>query len=348
MAPFILLYLYLFLIWFMTRTITKEKKRKQYQTVLSFLGLLFLLGFHDPSIGTDMGAYIPAFQSREPRFSLNPDIVYGFEPGFVNYLSLIKYFTNNEQAFLFISAIVILFPVLWLIKSYSKNTMFSIIIYTSWYLYYFSFSGLRQAIAVSICVLATLCLLKKKLIPYIVIVVLASSIHTSALFFIIAYPLYWLKMPTRIQLLVFIVLLLVLLFFKDIIVTVANLVFGADNRYSGHIQSSSFGGYTIAIVYLCFGVFQIYHNKQHSNPYIPFLLLITILQFTGVYSQTIPRIAYYFLPIFALSFPEALSNINNKNRPMYTCAFVMLFVTFFFMQASSHYLEVTPFKFFWE
>lgn len=347
MEPFILLYTYFFCVWFLTLKISNEKAKKKAQVLYSFIGLLFLLGFKDPFLGSDMASYIPAFDNREASFSLEPDYVYGFEIGFLNYMSLVKMISSDNQVFILISALVILIPIAILIYKYSKNPMISIFIYTSWYLYYFSFSGLRQAIAVSICVIATLFMLRKRLIPFILTTVLASTIHTSALVFLFAYPLYWLKISTKVKLFAFFGMLLVLLMFKDIISLVADIVF-RDNHYSGHINTATTGGVTIAIVYMFFALFQIFYNKNGTNPYISILLLISTIQFTGGYSQTIPRIAYYFLPLFALSFPEALSAINDKTRSIYTAVLIVLFISFFFLQASSHYLEVVPFRFFWE
>lgn len=346
MEPFIILYIYLFCIWLFTSNVKKEKEKKKLQVSLSFIGLLFLLGFKAPFVGSDMETYIPAFQGSEPKFSLEPDFVYGFEVGFLYYMSLIKMITSDVQIYIFISALVILLPISVLIYRYSKNPMLSILIYTSWYLYYFSFSGLRQALAISICALATLFIFKKKIIPFVALVVGASTIHTSALVFIFAFPLYWLKFSSKIKLGVCFIILIILFLFKDIIMLVADFIF-RDDRYTGHIQTTSVGGITIAVVYMIFALFQVYYDKKGTNSYISILLLISIIQFTGGYSQTIPRVGYYFLPLFALSFPEALSAIKAKTRSIYSWAFVVWFTTFFFLQASSRYLEVVPYKFFW-
>lgn len=350
MEPFIYLFVYLILLSLITRGLP-SKYKTTVQCVGSFVALLFLLGLHSPNVGSDMQHYIPAFQGAEKELTLRPDFVLGFEPGFVFYMSAIKFLTSDEQVFLFISAIIILIPIILLISHYSKMPMLSVIIYTSWYLYYFSFSGLRQSLAISICVIASLFLLKRKLIPFVLIVIIASQIHASALLFIVAYPLYWMRISNLKLLIASLIILFILIAFKDVISLVADFIFGEGNRYSGHIQSGEFGGFTIALVYLLIAVLQIVVNSKssgHENPYIPFLLLLMLFQFTGIYSQTIPRMGYYFLPFFALSFPEMIKQLPKKNRTVIELALVVLFVTFFFIQASTHYLEVTPFKFYWE
>lgn len=350
MEPFIILFVYLILLLLVTKHMHYKHKR-MVQSVGSLLGLLFLLGLHSPDVGADMEHYIPAFQGVSKELTFTPDFVLGFEPGFVLYMSAIKLISSNEQIFLFISALVILIPIVLMIFRHSEMPMLSIIIYASWYLYYFSFSGLRQALAISICVIASMYMMRRKWLPFILIVLLASQFHASALLFLIAYPLYNIHISNVKLFLASVIMLLVLIVFKDVLSLVADFVFGEGNRYTGHIKTGEFGGYTIAIVYLLIAIVQITantRNKHLDNPYIPFLLVLMLFQFTGIYSQTIPRMGYYFLPFFALSFPVMIKQLPKKNRMIVELSLVVLFVSFFFMQASTHYLNVTPFKFYWE
>lgn len=351
MTAFILLYCYLFLVWLFTSAIRNPKKQRCIQSVASCIGLLFLLGFHSPKLGCDVNvAYVPAFEHTDATFIISPDdAIYGFELGYMNYMALIHHFTNDVQVFLFITALVVVIPIVYLIYKYSKNVMFSILIYTSWYLYYFSFSGLRQAIAIGLCAIATNFLFKRKLVPFVAIVYAASLFHTSALLFIIAYPLYVYRISNNRLLIFSLLAVCVLVFFQNSMQLVAMILFGADNRYADRFTNTEFAGFTIAIVYFAFALYQMYVDKKSNNPYLPILILLGVIQTTGIYSQTIPRLAYYFIPIFALSFPEVLNMVNDRKTKMISqCFFIVIFVSFFMMQANRHYLDVTPFKFFWE
>ena len=180
------------------------------------------------------------------------------------------------------------------------------------------------------------------------IVIAASFIHTSALFFIFAYFLYNdYNLSNNKTLMIGIILILILILFKNSMIFIANLLFGAENRYSEQLQNSEFAGITIAAVYFAFTLFQMYFSKN-DNRYITIVMFLTIIQATGMYSQTIPRLAYYFIPLFSLSFPHVLNNIQKPKRQIFQFLIIIIFLSFFFMQASSHYLSVTPFKFFWE
>ena len=352
MTAFVSLYCYLFIIWMISQNIKDIKERRTFQSVASALGLLFLLGFHSPALGCDVaGSYIPAFERMGTQFVTSiDDSIYGFELGYMNYMALIHHFTDDAQVFLFITALIILIPIIVLIYKYSKNVMLSILIYTSWYLYYFSFSGLRQAMAIGICAIATNFLFKRKLLPFVAIVYLASLFHTSALLFLLVYPMYVYryKISNKKLFILGILAICILVFFQGSMRFVAMILFGSESRYVESLENSEFGGVTIALIYLAFALFQMFVDKKNSNPYLPILFFLAAIQMTGMYSQTIPRLTYYFIPIFSLSFPQALNAINKNMRFMYQSALLILFVSFFIMQASSHYLDVTPFKFFWE
>lgn len=309
------------------------------------------MGFHSPELGCDVnGSYGPAFEHTGVKFVTSLDnSIFGFELGYMNYMVLIHRFTNNFQVFLFITALIAVIPIIYLIYKYSKNVMFSILIYTSWYLYYFSFSALRQAMAVGLCAIATNFLFKRKLIPFVAMVYAASLFHTSALLFIIAYPLYVYRISNNRLLIFGLLAICVLVFFQNSMQLVAMILFGADSRYADKFTNTEFGGFTIAIVYFAFALYQMYVDKKSNNPYLPILILLGVIQTTGIYSQTIPRLAYNFIPIFTLSFPEALNMVRDRKMKMVgQCFFIIIFISFFMMQANGHYLDVTPFKFFWE
>lgn len=350
MTAFILLYCYLFVVWIITLNIRKPTQRRFVQSFASFLGLLFLLGFHSPDLGCDVvGSYIPAFERTGKHFITSADYsIFGFELGYMNYMVLMHHISDNVQFFLFTTALIILIPIVYLIYRYSENIMFSVIIYTSWYLYYFSFSALRQSIAISICAIATLFLFKRKIIPFVLVVFGASTFHTSALLFLIAYPLYVYRLSNKKLMTLGIIGIAILILFKNSMQLVATLFFGSNSRYVESLQSSEFAGFTIAIVYFVFAMYQMYLDKQSKNPYLPYLFLLTIIQTTGIYSQTIPRLAYYFIPLFAISFPLAINSLHKTKRFNVQTFLIIIFVSFFMMQANGHYFDVTPFKFFWE
>lgn len=77
--------------------------------------------------------------------------------------------------------------------TYSSKVPLSIMVFISLGLYEFSYTGLRQVIAMSILLFAYKYMREKKLLKFIGIVLLATLFHSTAIIFLIAYFVYNLK-----------------------------------------------------------------------------------------------------------------------------------------------------------
>lgn len=78
--------------------------------------------------------------------------------------------------------------VLWFVKRYSPLPWMSLFFYLTLQFFAHSMNLFRQSIAATICLLAYPFLKKRKLLPFVLVVLLAAAFHTSVLFFL---PFYW-------------------------------------------------------------------------------------------------------------------------------------------------------------
>ena len=78
--------------------------------------------------------------------------------------------------------------VLWFVKRYSPLPWMSLFFYLTLQFFEHSMNLFRQSIAATICLLAYPFLKRRKLLPFVLVVLLAAAFHTSALFFL---PFYW-------------------------------------------------------------------------------------------------------------------------------------------------------------
>lgn len=94
-------------------------------------------------------------------------------------------FGENDRLYFFLLAALQLLIVMWMCRKYSEDYWFSIFLfvastdYLSW-----TFNGIRQFTAVVLIYAATPLILKKKYIPSVLIILLASTMHQSALLMI--------------------------------------------------------------------------------------------------------------------------------------------------------------------
>ena len=197
------IYIFLFLVVMLLFLDSIYTKRLN---TLIFYGVILSLGIISGSRVTTLGGYDTEVYSiiyqntpnsfREAYFS-QAFLVVGIERGYIFINSLFKQlgFTFNE--FLLIIGVISSTVTGIIFKKYSRYVLFVILIFlTKGYLYYF-FTAQRQILAMMICWLALQFVIQRKVIPFILLVLLASQFHSSALFFIIVYPLYLIKLTKK-------------------------------------------------------------------------------------------------------------------------------------------------------
>lgn len=117
----------------------------------------------------DLFHYITVVQTKDPGFSI--------------YLAIIKkIFGSSYTPFLFISALIQGLAVTFFFRKYSSQFMISMFIFIASTEYFsWMFNGLRQFLAVAIALIAFRFLFEKKYIPYVLLILLASTIHLTAI-----------------------------------------------------------------------------------------------------------------------------------------------------------------------
>lgn len=350
MTPFIILYIYLIIV---TLVFSKEKEpsgKAKKQCFFYFLGMLFLLGFHSPTLGVDVdGFYVPFFGS-----CLNDDFTFsiiggGTEPLFHAYTRMIRTFTDDVQVYLFITAIIILFPVVYFFYKDAKNPYLPVLFFVSFTLFHFAFSGLRQAMAISFVCMGYYYMMKDKWKPFVLFVLIAFTFHTSAIIALIAYPLKKIKLPDFIWLGIFVIFGLAIAAMPSIMLVFVDLIFSDLGKYQSELNESG-GSINLAFLYLAFALFQYYLAKKNKeNSMIQFTLLLFVIQLTGLRSNFAARIGYYFLPLMFLYISNSIESLKNKRNRIFLVVSLTIFLIFFFIYSNgSGYLEVIPYRFCWQ
>lgn len=115
------------------------------------------------------------------------------EKGYIILMSLFNALGFDFNEFLLSLGILCSIGLFFVFTRYSKLLYLVVaIFFAKGFLFYF-FTAQRQIIAMTICWLAIKFVIKKKLLKFILLVALASFFHTSAITFIILYPISRLK-----------------------------------------------------------------------------------------------------------------------------------------------------------
>lgn len=215
------------------------RQKKAYCIICGALWIL-ISGLRGLSVGADTLAYKISFESVK-----NYPLKYVFQglrdkyilgegskdPGYNLFVKLFQFVSDNYQVYLIFIAALFMIPfTIWIIRE-SKNPFISFILYSSLFYAFFSITGIRQTIAMALTVLIGDKFIKeKKILPFVIITLLASTIHASALVFL---PFYFLS-RIRVN-------------GKNIVVWLAFIVISVFARHqlkSIFIQISGYEGYT--------------------------------------------------------------------------------------------------------
>ncbi|HAN10289.1 MAG TPA: EpsG family protein [Clostridiales bacterium] len=175
-----------------------------------FTLLLTALAFLRYGVGTDYFSY--EFLYNRLQDSVFNEMRYGIdlnEIGFRGIGSLLKSIGLIYQQYLIFFATANMFFVYKTCKEYSKNPALSMFLYFCLYYLIWTFSGIRQGVTIAIGVYYLLEVIKKnKPLKFIIVVLLLSLIHASALFLLILYCVSKLKISKN-QLLIFTIFCLI-------------------------------------------------------------------------------------------------------------------------------------------
>jgi hypothetical protein len=154
-----------------------------------FAGILLILAYLRYGIGQDYFAY--EFLFNRLQFSFLNEIKFGAdqqEIGFRIIGSILKGIGFNYQMYLAFFATINIVYIMKICKRYSKNPTLSLFIFFCFYYLTWVFSGIRQGVVIAVGIYYLLrCIEQNKTLKFIVIVILLSLIHSSAITLLILY-----------------------------------------------------------------------------------------------------------------------------------------------------------------
>lgn len=195
---------------------------------------------------------------------------------------------------------------------YSTNPSISLLVILTLDLFGFSLSGLRQTLAIGILLFTYPHLKKRHFFRFALLVVLAAMFHSTAIIFIVAYPVYCLKLRIR-NLLLLIVAGIVVLLNANTIVDVYLQLTGTEDVYSYYLEESTVLSIAGVIISGCIWLFctVVLYRKQ-SNKQDEHLCNLLLLSLFGRILSTIWfaeffRVSMYFSVFEFLVIADACS-----------------------------------------
>ncbi len=358
MAPFWCLFIYLGIVAFSTSKLSDEQAKFKYQAVLGGLGLWLLLALRSWTCGQDLYyydkgvGYIVTFLRMDGiSFSelLQADADYEIGFRILNWI-IINYISSNPQIFLAIIAAIEIGLIGFTFYKQSSNIILSYLVFACLGLYIFGFSGLRQILGVSITFFAFNFINCTKPYKFIIFVLLACTMHKSSILFLPAVLFRKSSLPFSKTIFYILGIIIVLPVLMPIIQFFSVLLYGKE-KY-GDYEGGAYGLFLLFIFMFFYSYSCVLKTKEKIDKMTRLrwmALFAVFFQSSGILSAgALARIAYSYSIFFSLLLPMTLE-FTPKNYKYISKTFVIMFLLFFFFYTNKGgFLNVIPYRFFWE
>lgn len=219
----------------------------------------------------------------------------------------------------------------------------------------------RMWLAVAILLYAIDALLNNKIKKFIIIVIVASCFHLSALVFLIAYPLIKVKWDIKRTVLV----VSAASFISAFAYQIFKIIFAYIGRYENYLKRfeenailATILDLIIELVLFCFILIALrrslfVNKKQHGMVWLiyTFHIIGLCVSIVGLSNNIMGRVAYYFSSYYLLSIPFGISMIRRyQNRLIFSAILILCFCIKFIviMYYRPEWYQVIPYRFFWQ
>ena len=335
--------------WVKSREISEDKKRRlmKWTAFISILPMFLLFVLRYRTIGADTPGYVTMFETTIRSYSfrdlLNSELMRP-EIGFRIYIKIVSLITENYTVFFLINGIVIFGTLLRFSFKYTGNPFVFFALFMALGTYSFVETGLRQALAMTVCLWAVDFIKDKKIFKFALAVIIAYFFHKSAIIFALLYPLRFIKKYKSALLSYFLILIIFSVGFSTFQEWFNELL-----GYEYTIEETGNGGiFLLLTIFICVysSIILSYKEKDQidsGNYVIMHMAFMTVVfWFLRLISRTAERISYYFIFGLYAQFAEAASHKDTKATFGMKVAIIFVCVVLFvYRTLGTHYL------FFW-
>lgn len=303
-----------------------------------FVYLFFFCVLREYSVGRDIPGYVSMYDYTANVRWDNWKYVY-YENGYIALLKICNYLGLTARGFFYVVYFIILFPIYRFFRKYSLNPLLSVLIFIGYQFFTFDLTGIRQAIAMSIVLIAFQYALKNgwaNFIKFAAILFIASMFHRSALIFIFAYPA--IRLPINIKTLILYIVAAGCCYALNKIGVNAILEYFDNEHYSYSNDDSQQLGLSLILMasftiatYISY--FKIKRGTKLSDMcrYCANMLMMAMVFLLLLNGSVLLRSTMYYYIIITIALPIFVSRLDNVGRLMASIAIIALMLMNFFM-----------------
>lgn len=323
-----------------------EQRANLFFVLMTFSVIIFFASLR--SSVADTAAYVSMFKSYPSDLSQIDGLLNGVAkryPGFLVLTVILKTFTSDYNVWFTIIAVISGICVMIPIYKYSSNFGVSAFLFMASCQFSWMFNGMRQFLVASIIFACTGLVLRKKFIPYAIILCLLSTIHISALILI---PIYFIVTgePWNKRTMLFVgVIILAILFTSKFTGMLEDVVENTDYVTSMEEFKKTDDGTSImriAVESVPVIIAFVYRNriKDKLTPIIKLSINMSLVS-SGIYIISkiarsgimLGRLPIYFSMYNLILLPWLIKNIFNKEeKRLVYYLMIVLYLVFFYYQ----------------
>ena len=357
----IVISLILFIGYFYSRKLNYDSdyNRKKYIKIICFI-LILQSGLRNVAVGADTYAYFLWFEEIKlipwqyifVEVSDYYEFGFGKDPGYLVFQKLIQIAIGEYHIYLFIIALLF-FTALgnFIYKNTTRlsDALIAFTIYSVLFYSFFSITGLRQTIATALALFSYELIKKKKFLPFVILIIMASSIHRSVLIFIPFYFISQIK-NTKYLYIGIMILFPLFMYYKNDVGGFLKLAGGYDQ----YEQTETAESYTFTIMFALISIVAWWryniifrNNSNASKYYVAFALALLFLPLTWV-NESSMRIVQYFSIFMMLLVPEIMYSFQaiSFNIRISLTRFVIIVLVSLYIKANLK--SDLSYGFFWE
>ena len=335
------------------------RKDKKKFCIMTGITLWLLIALRSIKIGLadTEKVYLPFFNMvQEMNFLEIMNYKWMSDKMFFIIMKIISLFTSNYQVCIAILGI----PYIALVMTYtykeSKQPLFSTIIFISLY-YLYSFFLLRQVIAIGIVLFSVKYIKQREPIKFVLMVLMASLFHKTALIFCVAYPFCrYIKFGKK----NYIMILLTLIIAKNFSSIILNILpyFDftgriasgiASNLYSTNSPVSMFGLFITVIMLIASNLYykEMWLESPNNNVLYNLSTIGSIVFALSSIVAEFYRASLYFSIFNIILLSNSIACEQDKQRKIiYNVVICSVFVLYFFLRTINN-TGSNPYVFYW-
>lgn len=324
MAILLSLALAVWLLGFADKRTTLKQNNYKYYMIIAGILVALVMGLRTKYTGsTDTRMYMMFFEQIAEydsfldyydRSLAETEFIFS-ETGFYLFMWLLSRITQEGQILVLVTSGFITFSACRFIYRNTQDPPTGLLAYVCLGLFTFNMSGMRQAMAMSICMLGYELVKKRKLIWFLIVVFIAMQFHKTAFCFAIVYFFPLLK-EGKLNIFWYLCGMVVFLLSVNVLVETFNAFTGED--YDVTAQADG-GGITVIFIYIASVLlgFIMYDSLKKRHIRTTFLAVVAgFVCYVARYFSTsiLERLSYYFFYFTLLLIPELVSELEEQER----------------------------------